>query len=130
MRTALSALALRRSLVSAAFLVVFSSALPLEAQVLYGSLTGNVTDATGSAVPTAKVEALNNATGVVRQVVTDERGVYLFSDLQPGQYKITISAPSFAVRNFEGVLIDANTLRRLDAAVQVSQMIESVTVAA
>ncbi len=34
-----------------------------QAQVLHGSLTGNVTDATWSVVPGAKVEALNGATG-------------------------------------------------------------------
>ena len=61
-----------------------------QAQVLYGSLTGNVTDASGAAVPGAKVEALNVGTGVSKQAVTDDRGTYLFSDLQPGTYKVTI----------------------------------------
>ena len=73
------------------------------AQVLYGSLTGNVTDASGAAVPGVKVEVLNTATGVSRQGVTDERGTYLFSDLQPGTYKVTIAAPAFATRVFENV---------------------------
>lgn len=54
------------------------------AQVLYGSLTGVITDATGAAVPNAKVEAVNTATGVQRQVNSDERGNFQFNDLQPG----------------------------------------------
>ena len=66
---------------------------PSYAQVLYGTLTGNVTDASGAAVPDAKVEALNVATGVVGNVSTDDRGVYLFNDLQTGTYKVTLSAP-------------------------------------
>src|SRR5690348_2308767 len=51
------------------------------AQVLYGSLTGNVTDQAGAAVAGAKVEALNSGTNVAKIVTTDERGAYQFSDL-------------------------------------------------
>ena len=45
-----------------------------KAQVLYGSLTGNVSDPSKAAVPRAQVEALNVATGVSRQTTTDEGG--------------------------------------------------------
>ena len=100
------------------------------AQTLYGSLTGNVTDTSGASVPNAKVEALNTGTGIVKQALTDDRGAYLFSDLQPGTYKITISAPAFASRVLEGVIVDANTVHRLDVSLAVSQISESVTVAA
>src|SRR5689334_7408624 len=65
------------------------------AQVLYGSLTGNVTDPSSAAIPGAKVEVLNAGTGIAKQVTTDNRGVFLYTDLQPGSYKITVSAPSF-----------------------------------
>src|SRR5881397_2414490 len=90
----------------AALLTVFlGETASLHAQVLYGSLTGNVTDASGSAVPGAKVEALNTATGIAKQSATDERGTYIFTDLQPGAYRVTISAPAFASRVQEGVAI-------------------------
>src|SRR3954454_22352777 len=79
------------------------------AQVLYGSLTGNVTDASGAAIPGVKVEAVNGATGAAKQSVTDEHGTYLFSDLQPGTYKVTIAAPAFSTRIFEGVTVSLNS---------------------
>jgi hypothetical protein len=69
-------------------------AFAVQVQVLYGSLTGNVTDPTGSAIPGAKVEAVNLATGVVKPATTGERGAYVMSDLQTGTYKVTISATS------------------------------------
>lgn len=101
---------------------------PASAQVLYGSLTGNVTDASGAAVPSVKVEALNTDTGTAKQGLTDERGTYLFSDLQPGTYKVTISAPAFATRVFEGAAITLNTVLRLDVSLSVSQVVESLVV--
>jgi hypothetical protein len=98
--------------------------------VLYGSLTGNVTDASGAAVPGAKVEVLNVATGLTRTATTDERGAYHFNDLQPGPYKVTISATSFGTVIQEGVEITVNTIRRSDARLTVAQVNEAITVAA
>ncbi len=123
------ALTLRVSFfVLAAVLIAFHAGA--SAQTLYGSLTGNVTDSTGASVPNAKVEALNVATGIAKQAATDDRGAFSISDLQAGTYKVTVSAPSFGSRVQEGVVIDANTVFRLNVALQVSQISESVTVAA
>ena len=100
------------------------------AQTLYGSLTGNVTDPTGAAVPNAKVEALNAGTGVTKMALTDERGTYLFSDLQPGTYKVTFSAPAFSSQVAEAISISQNTTLRLDSSLQVSQVQESILISA
>jgi hypothetical protein len=112
------------------FLAIFTVPCRLHAQVLYGSLTGTVTDSSGGAIPGAKVEALNTATGIGKQATTDDRGQYQFNDLQPGTYKVTIQSTSFASRVQEGVLIDANEVRRLDASMQLSQVSETVLVSA
>jgi hypothetical protein len=98
------------------------------AQVLYGSLTGNVTDPSSAAVPNVKVEALNTATGISRAAVTDDSGNYSFNDLQAGIYKITYSAPSFRTVVQEGVQIVANNIRRLDTQLSVAQVSEAITV--
>ena len=104
--------------------------LRARAQVLYGSLTGNITDKTGSAVPSARVEASNVATGLTRQATSDERGLYLFNDLQPGVYKVTVSASSFGTVIQEGQEITANNVRRFNVTLSVAQVNESVTIAA
>jgi hypothetical protein len=97
-------------------------------QVLYGSLVGSVTDPSGGAVPKARVEALNTSTGVGRQTATDDRGAFSFNDLQAGQYKVTISAPSFNTVNQENLAIAINTVQRLDIRLQVASVTETVTV--
>ncbi len=99
----------------------------IHAQVLYGSLTGNVSDPTGALIPGAKVTAENTGTGVSKETVTDERGLYLISNLLPGVYKVSITAAGFSTAVSEGVRIDANTLKRNDVSLalgQVSQMVE------
>jgi hypothetical protein len=100
------------------------------AQVLYGTLTGNVTDKTGAAVPNAKVEALNSDTGIAQQATTDDRGVYLFQELQIGAYKLTITATAFAVTVEDKVQLTQNTERRVDVQLQLASVGQTVTVQA
>jgi len=109
-------------------LLVGALAFPAAAQVLYGSLTGAVTDSSGRSVPNAKIEAENVATGTARQAMTDERGGFLISDLQQGVYKVTITAVSFAALVAQGVTVDANAVRRVDAQLQLAAVSQSVTV--
>src|SRR5438045_7211532 len=102
---------------SAAAIAVVAMALlavPSSAQVLYGSLTGNVTDASGAAVPGVKVEVLNVATGSVKQGTSDDRGTYLFSDLQHGTYKVTVSAPAFGTRVFDNAVVSQDPVVHLE----------------
>lgn len=107
-------------------LLALASPRAADAQVLYGSLTGNVADQAGAVVQEARVEALNVSTGVSRNTTTDERGVYLFGNLQAGVYKVTIEAASFQTLVHEGVRVDANMVRRLDAELQAAGVSETI----
>jgi len=111
-------------------LALFLGPCAAYAQVLYGSLTGLVTDASQAVVPGATVEAVNLGTGVTKRTTSNERGICLFSDLQPGVYRVTISATSFSKVVQEGVTIDANRVRRFDATLQVGQLTEAIQVVA
>ena len=97
-------------------------------QVLYGTLTGNVADPSGAAVPGAKVQALNVDTGVARDTTTDERGAYLFTNIGSGRYKITVTANSFKTMVEENVIVNTSELRRVDFSMQIAQTSETVEV--
>jgi hypothetical protein len=100
------------------------------AQVLYGSLTGNVTDPSQAGIPNAKVEAANLGTGISHQAVTDARGTYLFNDLQPGTYKVTATANGFQTTTVANVVVNGNEVRRLDLTAQIATATQSVEVSA
>ena len=112
------------------FLLMFVAASPemARAQVLYGSLVGTVTDASGAALAGAKVTALADQTGASQEAVTDSSGIYRFTSLLPGTYKVTISAPGFASQETPGVRIGANEIGRVSAELKVASAAQTVTV--
>ena len=111
-------------------LALFVLPSPALSQVLYGSLTGILTDGSGAAVANANVVATNTSTGVSKQAKTDERGGYLIQDIQAGTYNVAFVAPAFATTVQSGVQIVENAVRRIDVQLQLATIGQTVTVAA
>jgi hypothetical protein len=112
------------------FMLVCLSAISGQAQVLYGSLTGTVTDSSGAAVAGAKVEALNTGTGITRTATTNDAGNYAFQALQAGNYKVTISSGRFSAQVTDNVPVVVNNTHRIDAQLKVAGSQQDVTVTA
>src|SRR5215471_1295849 len=110
--------------------VGFAIALGLTAQVDNASLTGTVMDASNSAVPGAKVEAVSAATGVRRQTITSTSGAYQIPSLPVGFYTVTISKAGFRAAEFHDVELTVGQSRTLDAHLSVGTLAESVQVSA
>src|SRR5215831_3157092 len=100
------------------------------AQVLYGSVTGSVSDPKGDAVPGAKVDVVETTTGAMKSTTTDDRGAYTISDLKAGVYKITITRSGFKTELRDDVRVEANKTLRVDADLQLGEMKETVVVTA
>jgi hypothetical protein len=62
------------------------------------SLTGAVTDETGSVIPGVTVKAKNIETNLIRDSSTNENGTYLITQLPPGNYEITTTAEGFSTQ--------------------------------
>jgi hypothetical protein len=62
-------------------------------QGLTGQISGNVQDPAGTVVPNAKVELVSTGTGQTRETNTDGLGNFIFTQLLPGTYAITVTAP-------------------------------------
>src|SRR5207247_1302706 len=101
-----------------------------DAQVLYGSVTGTVTDQSGAGVPKAHVVVTNRATRVPREGDADDSCHYIIIDLPPGDYDLTVKASGFKPLTQTSLTITANTVTNADAGLQVGAVSEQVTVEA
>src|SRR5712671_3140284 len=100
------------------------------AQVLYGSVVGNITDPSGAAVPGVTVSVTNAQTGLAREVSTNERGAFLLPDLQAGRYEVRVTSPAFATFTQRGVEVSTNAVVRVDIQLELAGASEKVTVGA
>ncbi len=96
--------------------------------MLQGSITGNVTDASGAAVPDAKVVAKEQQTNFTRETTTNTSGVYNLPTMPPGTYTVTVSAPSFQTTTVTGVVVSPEEVTRRDVALAVGQVNQTVEV--
>jgi hypothetical protein len=103
---------------------------PAVGQVLYGSIVGTVKDATGGVLPGATVTITQNETKATREAVADAAGAYRFPNLQPGTYTVVVTMSGFRTFTRNEVPVTLNTVSRVEAALAVSQLSESVTVSA
>ncbi|MGH9351137.1 MAG: carboxypeptidase regulatory-like domain-containing protein, partial [Terriglobia bacterium] len=108
--------------------MVLAITRPGVAQVLYGSLVGNVKDPAGAAVPGAKVTAIQSQTQLTRSATTDQSGGYTISTLSAGTYLVKISAPGFKTFAKTGVPIIINSVARVDANLQLGAVTQTVQV--
>src|ERR1700730_1648454 len=80
-------------------------AAPAHAQVSGATVSGTVTDPSGSAVPKAQITIKDVATGAARVVVTDGAGLYSAPNLLPGGYEISATAAGFSTQRRTGVTL-------------------------
>ena len=120
-----------RSLLVALFAIVAAVALstePASAQVLYGSLVGNITDPNGAVVPGAAVTATDQNTGVAKTTTSDPGGSYQFIDLQPGSYSVKISLSGFKTSERRDIPVALNNVTRTDIRLEVGDVRQEVTI--
>src|SRR3982074_1907141 len=100
------------------------------AQTTTASLLGVVRDKTGSAIPDAQVTAQNVLTSLARATVTDESGAYLITNLPVGEYTIIAQKQGFARFVQKGITLEVDQNARVDIALAVGDVTQSVTVTA
>ena len=115
-------------LLGASILLVLLVVRPLDAQVLYGSVTGTVTDQSGAIVPSAQVTITNDATGLKRQTTTDAAGTYRVLDLPQGNYRIEVTANGFKPLKVTNISVVIGQVNAQDLQLQVGTTTQEVTV--
>jgi len=100
----------------------------VSAQSYYGGLGGTVLDQNGGALSGAKVTLINEGTNAQRSAVSASAGEFVFTELVPGTYALTVEAPGFKKFEQKGVLVGTQQQVSVDAKMQVGQVSESIEV--
>jgi Carboxypeptidase regulatory-like domain len=108
--------------------LAFSVIQPVSAQVVYGSLIGAVTDPQGAVIPNATLTLGSKETGYTKEDKTDAGGRYSFINIPPGKYELKVTSTGFKAFLQTGVDVLPNTIGRVDAALEIGQVSDTVTV--
>src|ERR1700730_16806880 len=85
---------------SFAAMLACSALIPVaNAQTLYGSIVGNVTDSSGAAVVGANVKVTQIETSESREVKTNDSGGYTLTTVPAGTYTVAITQAGFRTSN-------------------------------
>ena len=94
-----------------------------------GSIVGEVADASGARIPSAKIVARSLQTSFERQAISNEQGEFRLADLPPGPYRLTVSAPGFADANSD-VSAVVSAVQDVSVTLKPAPVQQSVTVEA
>jgi Carboxypeptidase regulatory-like domain len=122
---------LRRLLPALSVLIgfgIFFMPADAAAQAAVGALVGNVSDESGGAVPGATITATEVRTSISRTAVSNAAGNYTFTNLSPGLYRVEGELVGFRKFSRDNVEVNVNTTVRVDIALTVGQLEESVMV--
>lgn len=100
------------------------------AQVLYGSIVGNVRDNQNAFVGGATVKITNKQTNQTRETLTNPEGGFNFSTVQTGTYDLTVSRQGFKTFTRSNVDVTLNSITRSDISLEIGQVSETVSVTA
>ncbi|HKQ93334.1 MAG TPA: carboxypeptidase-like regulatory domain-containing protein, partial [Blastocatellia bacterium] len=109
-----------KALRTALFVVTFLSGVAF-GQVNSGQLTGKVYDPNGARIPGAIVQAKLEETGLERLATTTNEGFFIFTNLPPGIYEVSIQAQGFAVRA-RRVRVFVGSVVRIDSQLSITPL--------
>lgn len=111
-----------------AFSLISALTLPALAQERYGEFTGTVMDATGAAIPGAKLTFTNKDTGVARVATAGANGTYIERNMEPGRYSVRAEAKGFSSFETGEVILLVGRTVKLDPKLNVGALDQVVTV--
>jgi hypothetical protein len=107
-------------------LVMLSASLPAAAQNSRGTVLGHITDSSSAAVSGAKATVKNINTNLTNEYVTDASGDFVFVNLIPGNYQLTVAATGFKMAQADGLVVEVDHTLRQDVSLAVGSVAEEV----
>ena len=111
-------------------LIALSSACVALGQTETATISGLITDETGSVVPGAEVKLQSVERGMIGNAMTNNSGIYVFASVQPGQYQLTVKKNGFKQVDFLSLVVNVQDHIEQNFRLQLGSVSESVTVEA
>jgi len=111
-----------------AALLLFIPAQSAHSQGITGSITGTITDPSGSVVAGADVIVRQEETDALHKVATSDAGTYTVTQLPPGHYDIKVQKAGFQVYQQKGITLTIDQVAEIDARLTVGSEEQNVEV--
>src|SRR5690348_4537183 len=98
------------------------------AQSYTGSVTGLVTDPSGAIVPNAQVRLVDEDKGFSFAAASDSAGRYVFRQVPPGTYKLSVQAQGFQTQEQSGIKLDVSQNATVNFSLQVGATSQTVEI--
>lgn len=119
---------MRRIAYFAAFLLLFASFALLHAQMVGGSISGTVTDASGAAISVASVTVRNEETGTERHLTTDAQGRYSAPSVTIGRWAVSAEKDGFERQTLTAIPVVVGQAVTADIRLTVGEVSQAVSV--
>lgn len=108
--------------------LLFATGSFSHAQSTFGSVRGNVQDASGAAIPGAQIVLHSTDENTERTVDTDTSGAFIFENVKAGKYTLRAHRDGFADTVMSGISVEARQDLRLGATLNVAAQSTTVEV--
>jgi len=117
-------------IVLVSLLGILLAAPSANAQNLYASIRGTVTDQSGAVIGGINLAATNVSTGVSYRTTSANNGAYSFLQLPIGSYTVSAEQSGFKKFETQGIHLDINQVYALDVRMEVGAVSQVLTVEA
>jgi hypothetical protein len=93
-----------------------------------GSIQGDIADATGAAIPGARITLTEESTQVKRTAQSDSKGSYAFPNINIGTYSLQVGMPGFETYSKTGNVLEVGSSISIDVKMTVGRASEKVEV--
>jgi hypothetical protein len=112
-------------------LLAFAGSEAARSQVTIAAIHGTVSDPSGAVIAGARVTAQNTSTGISTETTSDKSGYFIFPSMHVGgPYTVTVSAQGFEDFVANGLTLNVNDNREIEAKLRVGGTAQTVQVTA
>jgi hypothetical protein len=107
-------------------IIFYSATSAFAQQSTTATLGGRVTDPAGAIITGVKVTATQRTIGTKRETVTNSEGLYIFTNLTPGEYELVFEKSGFKKHLFQGYIIQVGQSLNRDLQMELGQINDSI----